>query len=143
MPLTLPAEGGCQCGQARYRITGEPLWTGVCHCNECKRSSGAAFSMSTRVRATDVILTKGALKTWSRPSDVRGAVICHFCPECGNRLWHEPEGSGFLHVKPGTLDDPSQVDPTFEGYTIRKSPWLSLSGMKMSSETQPPKREDR
>ena len=48
MALTLPCEGGCQCGEIRYRLTGAPLWLTVCHCNECKRQSGGAFGMSRR-----------------------------------------------------------------------------------------------
>jgi hypothetical protein len=35
--LILPAEGGCQCGNIRYRVMGEPVWLAVCHCSECKR----------------------------------------------------------------------------------------------------------
>jgi hypothetical protein len=35
MSLALPSEGGCQCGEIRYRLTGEPVWLAVCHCNDC------------------------------------------------------------------------------------------------------------
>jgi hypothetical protein len=136
MPLNLPAEGGCQCGNVRYRLTGQPLWLGVCHCTECKRASGAAFSMSLRLREADVELLSGTLKQWSRPSAKKGEVICEFCPDCGNRVWHVPVGTGFKHVKPGTLDDPSAVAPNFEGWTVRKAPWLSISGLAASFEEQ-------
>jgi len=136
MSLTLPAEGGCQCGQVRYRLSGEPVWLGVCHCTECKRSSGAAFSMSLRMREGEVELLQGELKAWSRPSDKKGEVRCDFCAECGVRVWHVPVGSGFIHVKPGTLDDPSAVEPLFEGWTKRKAPWLTITGLKASFEEQ-------
>jgi hypothetical protein len=33
--FSVPSEGGCQCGEIRYRITGQPVWLAVCHCNEC------------------------------------------------------------------------------------------------------------
>jgi hypothetical protein len=39
-------EGGCQCGRVRYRVEGEPLTLGICHCTECQRQSGSAFGMS-------------------------------------------------------------------------------------------------
>jgi hypothetical protein len=92
--------------------------------------------MSLRMRSQDVTLLKGRLKQWTRPSDKGGDVICHFCPTCGNRVWHEPADTGFLHLKPGTLDDPAAVKPSFEGWTKRKAPWLSLSGLKASFEEQ-------
>jgi hypothetical protein len=138
MSLNLPAEGGCQCGQVRYRLTGAPVWLTICHCNECKRQSGGAFGMSLRVREADVALLQGQPKRWSRPSDHGGDVDCCFCPDCGTRLWHTPVGSGFTHIKPGTLDDPSQVTPRYEAWTKRKAPWLVVTGLDRSFEGQPP-----
>lgn len=138
MTLNLPAGGGCQCGAVRYSLTGQPEWLTICHCSECKRQSGGAFGMSLRMRAADVALEQGALKLWSRGADEGGSVECAFCPTCGTRIWHVPVGSGFVHVKPGTLDDPSQVAPRYEAWTKRKAPWLSMSGLDLSFEGQPP-----
>jgi hypothetical protein len=53
-------------------------------------------------------------------------------------MWHEPAGSGFLHIKPGTLDDSSKLAPRYEGWTKRKAPWLTIDGLKVSHYTQPP-----
>lgn len=39
--VTLPIEGGCFCGQIRYRITQMPRSVGVCHCEYCRRCAGA------------------------------------------------------------------------------------------------------
>ncbi len=137
MSLALPAEGGCQCGEVRYRITGQPIWLTVCHCNECKRQSGGAFGMSLRMRTADVTLIRGSPKRWTRPSDYGDPVICRFCGTCGTRLWHEPAASGFLHIKPGTLDDPSNLAPRFEAWTKRKANWLTITGLEASFDLQP------
>lgn len=138
MKLALPSEGGCQCGEIRYRITGQPVWLAVCHCNECKRQSGGVFGMSLRMNEADVNLISGEPKRWTRSSDGGGLVICRFCGSCGTRVWHEPAGSGFLHIKPGTLDDPSQPAPRYESWTKRKAPWLTIDGIKASFNEQPP-----
>jgi hypothetical protein len=138
MTLALPSDGGCQCGEVRYRITGAPVWLTVCHCNECKRQSGGAFGMSLRMRGADVTVVSGEPKRWTRSSDSGRLVICAFCGICGTRVWHEPAGSGFLHIKPGTLDEPSQLAPRFEAWTKRKAPWLTIDGLELSLEGQSP-----
>jgi hypothetical protein len=114
------------------------VWLTICHCNECKRQSGAAFGMSLRMRSADVERLRGEPKRWTRPSDVAAPVVCHFCATCGTRLWHVPSGSGFLHIKWGTLDDPAQLAPRYEAWTKRKVPWLTIAGLSASFEGQPP-----
>jgi hypothetical protein len=131
-------EGGCQCGAVRYRLTGTPQWLTICHCNECKRQSGSAFGMSLRMRACDVELISGELREWSRAADSGVKVSGFFCPTCGTRMWHEPVGSGFLHIKPGTLDAPSRFEPKYEAWIERKAGWLSISGLRLSFEGQNP-----
>ncbi len=138
--LALPAEGGCQCGAIRYRLIGEPVFLTICHCSECKRQSGSAFGMSLRMRWTDVTILAGAPKTWTRRSDSGALVVCAFCETCGTRLWHEPSAPGFVHIKPGTLDDASSLAPKYESWTERKSSWLHFDGIEMSFERMPPQR---
>jgi hypothetical protein len=140
MSLILPAEGGCQCGAYATVLRGEPVWLAICHCSECKRQSGAAFGMSLRVHEANVQLTSGAPKRWTGTADSGRLVVCHFCGNCGIRVWHEPVGSGFVHVKPGTLDDPSQLVPRYEGWTRRKVPWLKIDGLEGSFDAQGPSR---
>ena len=67
MSLALPSEGGCQCGEIRYRLTVEPVFLAVCHCNDCKMQSGGVFGMSLRMREADVKLISGEPKCWTRP----------------------------------------------------------------------------
>jgi len=123
----------------RYRIIGEPVWLAVCHCNDCKHQSGSAFGMSLRMRKADLEIIRGELRGWTTTSDSGNLKICYFCSTCGNRLWHkpaEPARSGFVHIKPGTLDDRSQLAPRFEGWTKRKFGWLTIDGLEASFETQ-------
>jgi hypothetical protein len=41
-----PQTGGCQCGAIRYEITEAPHLVYTCHCTECQRLTGSAFSMA-------------------------------------------------------------------------------------------------
>ena len=79
MPFVIPSEGGCQCGEIRYRLIGEPILLTVCHCTDCKHQSGSALGMSLRMRKADVELSKGAPKQWNTRSDNGNPKICVFC----------------------------------------------------------------
>lgn len=138
--LSLPAEGGCQCGAIRYRLAGEPVFLTVCHCSECKRQSGSAFGMSLRMRWSDVETSGAKPKRWTRIADNGAPVVCAFCETCGTRVWHEPDAPGFVHIKPGTLDDFSTLAPKYESWTERKSPWLHFDGIEAAFERMPRER---
>jgi hypothetical protein len=37
-------EGRCLCGAVRFTADGPPKWTGYCHCQSCRRHTGAPVS---------------------------------------------------------------------------------------------------
>jgi hypothetical protein len=56
--------GGCLCGQVRYSANGEPAFVGVCHCRNCQKQTGTAFSVLVGVPKTAMSL-QGRLKTFA------------------------------------------------------------------------------
>ena len=40
-------EGGCKCGDIRYRVRGKALRALTCHCRFCQRRTGSAFAIKT------------------------------------------------------------------------------------------------
>ena len=118
-------DGGCQCGDVRYRIEGEPLGLSVCHCDGCQRQSGSAFGMSLAVRAESFHLVSGVLETFSTPCDSGRTKVCAFCPRCGTRIYHGA-GDPELSLKPGTLDDRTWLEPKDHYWTACKQQWFSI-----------------
>jgi hypothetical protein len=113
--------GGCQCGGLRYEIAGEPLALYVCHCRECRKQSASAFGMSLAVPRAGFCVTQGAPRWWTRDTDSGRRLRCAFCPTCGSRVWHEPEGaSETITVKAGSLDEPVDVGAAIHIWTSRK-----------------------
>src|SRR5260370_26076799 len=51
-------EGGCACGEVRYRLTSEPLFTHCCHCLNCQRQTGNAFVINLLIEADRVELLR-------------------------------------------------------------------------------------
>jgi hypothetical protein len=59
-----PREGGCACGAVRYRTTGAPLRTSICHCKSCQRRTGSAFGVNVYFKDDEFQITRGALKSY-------------------------------------------------------------------------------
>ena len=119
--------GGCQCGAVRYRLRALAKMLYVCHCSDCQKQSSSAFGMSLIMAPADVEFVRGRerLRSWDTRGDDGRLKRCWFCPDCGNRIYHEnPKAPDIVRLKPGTLDDPSVLQPQVRGWMCRQQPWL-------------------
>jgi len=119
--------GGCQCGTVRYESAGAPLALYVCHCRECQRQSASAFGMSLQVPREGLRVTRGTPSFWTRSADSGRRLRCAFCPNCGSRLWHEPERpSATVTIKAGSLDEPVDFSTAIHIWVSRKLPGVPI-----------------
>jgi hypothetical protein len=123
----MKVEGGCYCGAIRYRVEGEPLFKGQCHCRECQYIAGGSPNMVLGMQESGFSYTKGAPKPFRR-SDLENPVTREFCAECGTHLLSRAPGvPGAVLLKVGTLDDPSEYGaPQMAIYTIDKQPFHQI-----------------
>lgn len=121
-------EGGCLCGKVRYTADTEPGFVGVCHCADCQRFTGSAFSTVIAFPASE-LKVKGALKTFTKAGDTGNLIHRRFCPECGSGIVDEAAAlPGMVMINAGTLDDHSWVKPQSEVYCASAQSWVSLGG---------------
>jgi len=103
----MKVEGGCYCGEVRYRVEGEPLIKVQCHCRECQFISGGSPNVTMGMPEAGFAYTKGSAKQFRR-SDLQGPVTREFCGNCGTHLLaRAPAVPGVVLLKVGTLDAPS------------------------------------
>ncbi|TIT98114.1 MAG: GFA family protein, partial [Mesorhizobium sp.] len=43
MSNDITRSGSCLCGGVQFQVTGEPLRVGLCHCKDCRKTSGSAY----------------------------------------------------------------------------------------------------
>ena len=100
--------GGCLCGAVRYRATGLPVRSGICHCTYCQRRTGSAFAVFVHFQQKDVRLLEGTLSTHTHFSDESGrAITTEFCPVCATTVFLKPAVfPDVCSVSGGTFDDP-------------------------------------
>ena len=104
-------EGGCVCGDVRYRITGEPTAATICHCKYCQKRTGSAFSQPVIFKLDQVAFSGGPLTTYEHRSDESGRWLrMQFCVRCGTTVsWLAERRPGAIGISGGTLDDPDWV----------------------------------
>lgn len=117
-------DGGCLCGAVRFRASGAPKWTAWCHCQSCRRHSGAPVSVFVAFDEVAVEVTKGAISKFpSSPGALRG-----FCATCGSTLTCQGDRApSELHIHVGALDDAAELPPSFHIFREEQLPWLCLA----------------
>ncbi|MBU2980313.1 GFA family protein [Lentibacter algarum] len=113
-------KGQCLCGAVKITVRDPAGWVGVCHCDMCKRWSGAVFSSFP---AKDVTVA-GAVETYqSSPTSTRS-----FCPKCGSHLYMQDAGEPNYDMMPGLFDATRDWPLTSEIYTDHALCWAHLAG---------------
>jgi hypothetical protein len=116
--------GGCLCGRVRYTVTGEPVFSGLCHCRNCQRYTGSSFEAVIAFPAPSVSV-QGELKTYNDTGDSGQPVRRNFCPDCGSGIIAEADVlPGLTLVLAGTLDEPAVFKPTMDVYWSSAQPWM-------------------
>jgi len=120
--------GQCLCGALRYRLTSAPTMTGVCHCKNCQRQAGSAFSTLAAVPKNGFEFTAGEPKLYlDEDTESGNPVQRYFCGSCGSPIYSaitaQPD---MLFLKTGTLDDTGGFKPQFHAWCVSKQDWVAL-----------------
>ncbi len=120
--------GQCLCGAVKYEFDGDPAMTGVCHCKNCQRQAGSAFSTLAGVPKAAFRFTAGTPKLYRDSDTASGnSVERYFCGNCGSPIYSAlPDQPDMLFLKTGTLDDTSSFRPGFHVWCDSKQSWVKL-----------------
>lgn len=111
--------GGCLCGALRYEVRGPALQSTVCHCEDCRRASGAPFVAWTFFRNGSLFWLKGKPKLLRHADRERT-----FCGDCGSPLtFFDPAIPELFEANTNSLDDPSAYPPGDHCWTCDELPW--------------------
>ncbi len=104
--------GSCLCGAVRYSTSAEPAMMAVCHCTDCQKQSGSAFSINVLVPRDQLEVEGEALTQFDVKGNSGANVSRNFCNLCGSPLFNVLDHfGGMAAIKAGTMDDSSWVKP--------------------------------
>ena len=124
--MSTAREGGCACGEVRYRLTSDPLFTHCCHCLNCQRQTGSAFVINLLIEADRLELLAGDPQPVAVPRSGGKKQKIWRCPSCQVAVFSQYTLREVRFVRAGTLDDPASVSPDVHIYTRSKLPWVTL-----------------
>lgn len=114
------------CGDIRFRMVGEPESVPYCHCEDCRRWSGAPVSLFVAYRAERMEILRGEVAVYVSSPGVRRL----FCGRCGASLVYEDERlPGEMYVSVGAFDEPERFRPTGHGWVAH-----GYSGLRITDD---------
>ena len=85
----------------------------LCHCLDCKKMSGSAYSTNVVAPGEGFKVTSGKPKTWTKKADSGVDVTTSFCGDCGTNMWRETP----------TFGDLNDAKPDVELYAPQRASW--------------------
>jgi hypothetical protein len=130
--------GGCLCGALRYEAFGEPMFTGHCYCDDCKKASGSGFIPFMGFSGSAVRFT-GEARQVTTKAFLGGDAVRNFCPSCGGLVFGGIVGVDDSHtIYAGSLDDPSLFVPATVIFNRSRPAWAPLPPNVAVFEEMPP-----
>ena len=104
----MKVEGGCYCGAVRYKVEGDPVFKGQCHCRECQHITGGAANLTMGISDANFKYIKGTPSAYTR-TDIDNPVTREFCSICGAPLLTRAPAAlpDTVLLKVGSMDNPA------------------------------------
>lgn len=105
VPGMLKISGRCECGAVSFEATGVRETVTVCHCSQCRRTSGHLWA-STHAPFDSVTFLEDRGLRWFASSETakRG-----FCQHCGSSLFYRMNDETGIGIAAGCIDDTSDL----------------------------------
>lgn len=128
------ASGQCHCGAIRYTMPTTVAHHAVCHCQDCRRHSGAPLVGWALVGQSELDVT-GAPQIYASSEQGRR----HFCGTCGTGLFYTNDAvfPDQIDVQTATLDDPDLIPAQAQIQTAERIGWMEKLGSLPSFERYP------
>ena len=123
-------KGSCLCGGVVFEVTEVVGPFEICHCNRCRKVSGAAAMPGIGVKTSSYTLLQGAdlIQEYAAPY-IYGppAYLTYFCAKCGSPTPPaNPTGETF-EIAAGLLDDDPGLQPDKHIFVEHVPAWDHIS----------------
>jgi len=132
-------DGGCHCGYLAYEAEIDPGKVGICHCTDCQRFSGSAFSTFVPAARESFRLLAGAPALYVKTAESGAQRAQAFCPRCGTRIYAsaavDPQS---FNIRVGTVAQRAELRPKVQLWCRSALAWVADIDSIRQIATQPP-----
>jgi len=119
--------GGCHCGQVRFEAAGPAVNLCYCHCETCRRATGAPMVPWAGFARAQFVVLRGELTEYQSSAKVHRG----FCAQCGASLtYRNDDYPSELDVTLSTLEDAALLVPEVHIWVQDKLPWVVIADGK-------------
>ena len=121
--MSKPIHGGCLCGRVQYEVSGPFDAFHLCHCSQCRHSTGSAHAANifTSEERLNWLAGKDLVKRYI--PDKPGVISKCFCSHCGSLVPYTSLQSGRLIIPAGSLHEPAGIDPDDNIFWADRADW--------------------
>jgi hypothetical protein len=118
-------KGSCFCGAISYQIAAKPTGTTLCHCEDCRKASGAPVVAWTFFPAGSIVFSGQMPRTIMFAERERT-----FCPHCGSQLmFFDPALPHQFEVTTCTLELAAEILPSDHNWVGDRLPWFETTDL--------------
>jgi hypothetical protein len=134
--------GSCLCGGVAFELEGELTPIQNCHAQRCRKASGAAFapemlgeSSGLRWLHGEELISHYEAPLLDKPPPYRRA----FCSVCGSPVPTLMEGTPFVSLLAGVLDDDPGTRPWAHAFVAQQAVWYESGDELPQFDERPPR----
>lgn len=136
--MSKPISGACLCGRVKYRVRGPFSAFHLCHCSQCRRSTGSAHAAN--IFADDPaqiewLAGEELIKRYT--PDQPGVISKCFCTHCGSLVPYTSLNSGKLVIPASSLGEPAGIEPEDNIWWRDRADWYDAGIGAKHIDTEP------
>ena len=133
--------GSCLCGGVTFEIEGELTPIQLCHATRCRKATGGAYAPELLAARSGFRWTRGEALVSAYEAPLLREPPAYrraFCRTCGSPLPIAIEGTPYVILNAGVLDDDPGTRPFRHAFVARQACWHEIADWLPRFEGRPP-----
>ncbi len=119
-------DGGCHCGFLAFEAEVDPEETGICHCTDCQRLSGAPYRAFVPAPRDKFRLLSGEPAIYIKTAESGRKRVQAFCPKCGSHIYATAfdDPTAAYNIRVGVVSQRNALVPRRQIWARSRQSWI-------------------